>query len=285
MADWDKIKQDYENGMSYQELADKYQVKASTIRVRRSRNKWEAKKKPKKKNETLQKDVTKNVTDDVTLHKSVTPINLPDELENNDSLNDKQKAFCYYFLRYHHAYKAYVKAYQIDISADDFNRASVDSSAYENLRKPEIKKYIEKIRKEQSKELFADLSDVMAENLRIMNADISDYISIDLVKKYRTTGFGDQEETVLDTNGKPIVDKYNQIYVKNAEGLDWSLVSEVHVGKDGLVVKLNDKQKAMKELKDFLPDAPGEEKENALIQAISKSFKDNDLITKDDVDE
>ncbi len=43
MADWKEVQKDYENGMSYADMAQKYNQKANTIKGRKQREHWERK--------------------------------------------------------------------------------------------------------------------------------------------------------------------------------------------------------------------------------------------------
>ncbi len=84
----------------------------------------------------------------------------------------------------------------------------------------------------------------------------------------------------LDTDDNPVKKHVADIYLKPSDQIDWSLVQDIHKGKDGLVVKLYDKQKAMKELLDRLPEPEVDDDSNdGFIDAIDKSMNN---VWKDD---
>ncbi len=86
----------------------------------------------------------------------------------------------------------------------------------------------EDIANEYAKQAFANLGDVL------------DYkVHEELVQD--TDGI-----VFLDTDDNPVKKHVADIYLKPSNQIDWSLVQDIHKGKDGLVVKLYDKQKAMK---------------------------------------
>src|SRR4051812_11834543 len=100
MPNWDEIRKEFESSkITLAALAEKHGVKLGTIKSRKSREGWSR--------GSLEKDATKK---DAT-KKKVATIEL---VIDNDSLNDKQKMFCLYYIKYFNATKAYQKAYECD---------------------------------------------------------------------------------------------------------------------------------------------------------------------------
>ncbi len=77
----------------------------------------------------------------------------------------------------------------------------------------------------------------------------------------------------LDTDDNPVKKHVADIYLKPSNQIDWSLVQDIHRGKDGLVVKLYDKQKAL----DSLSKLIGADDGNANEQKIRKLKADADI--------
>lgn len=104
-ADWKAIQLDYESGIGYKDLALKYGVKATTIRVHRSRGKWQVGSDSDVDKE-ISKQTTKDNVTDVTpkpnsvteKRNAVTNKNVTDKVTSNETINDKQKRFVLLYL-------------------------------------------------------------------------------------------------------------------------------------------------------------------------------------------
>ncbi|MFC7281565.1 terminase small subunit [Apilactobacillus apinorum] len=244
----DKLKDDFEKGISYSKLASKYGISKGTISKYKKKYKW-----------------IRNGTKISTKNSTVSKIVSKAKLSTQKTANDKRKKFCLLYLRYYNATKAYQEAYQVSYK-------TAAANAYKLMEDNGIKKLLAGLKKQQQTELFANANDVLLQDLKIMHSNIYDYLKIDTIAENRVDI---HDKPMVDSDGKPIVDHYNEIYVKNPDEMDWSLVSEVHKGKDGLVVKLLDKQKAMKELLDRLPEAKTDSKDDPMINAVRKSLRNS----------
>lgn len=236
---WDEIRKEYETtNITLKALADKYGIKLGTIKSRKSREGWI-------KDATLKKSATKKKK--VATPKKVAttkPVILSDEL------TDKQKLFCLYYLKYYNATKAYHKAYGVD-------RNTAESIAYRLMANDGVKKEIERLKAEQMQGLFLDGMAVLQKYIDIAFADITDFVSF-----YRRDDQTGENEVLLNPDGtvKDIVLKLeskNELYFKDMDEVDGTLISEVKKSKDGISVKLNDKMKALEMLTkyfDLIPD-------------------------------
>lgn len=105
-------------------------------------------------------------------------------------------------------------------------------------------------------ELFVSVQDLMKEYVKQAFADITDFVE-----------FGNDEVAVTDINeqgvmeavldpvtGEPVIYKTSFVSLKDNSEVDDSLIQEVKKGKDGVSLKLYDKQKAMLELMKYLKD-------------------------------
>lgn len=267
LIDWDGLKREFEEtDATLKDLADKHGVKYATARSRKSREGWE---KEKKKSSTkkeraatpIKKDATpkKNVATRNTQQKSVATPRVIEELDNNDALNERQKMFCLLYLQNRfNATKAYQEAYGVSYSVAKTNGNRMLTNA-------DIGTEIRRLKSQMHQEVYADTHDLLQEYVKQAFADMTDYVE-----------FGTDVLEVVDKAGNPILDKatglaevYKRSFVilKDAHEVDGSIIQEVKKGKDGVSVKLYDRNKAMDVLlKYFGDDAKDISKELMQIQ-------------------
>lgn len=233
MTGKDKAKAMYEQGKKYKEIADELDISASTIRSWRARDKWTR----KKKTATQQKNVATKIN---RVAKNVAT----KKLSKQQSTDDKWKQFCLLYLQRHNATQAYLDVYDCDYSSARFNASRL-------LANDNVKSYLDDLRAEQAKELYLSALDVQREQAKIAYANLADYIEIKTISQERIDADGN---AVVDVDGQPIVDTYNEIVATDPAKVDYSIVKSVHRGKDGLVLELYDKQKALEFLSKNLPD-------------------------------
>lgn len=142
----------------------------------------------------------------------------------NDELNDKQRLFCVYYIKYFNATKAYQKAYECE-----YTTAMVNGSRL--LRNAKISDEIDRLKAEQANELKLDVRDVLQKYIDIAFADITDFVE-----------FG--RETVADDE-TGLEYEVNKVKFKDSSEVDGTIITEVKQGKDGVSVKLADKMKAL----------------------------------------
>lgn len=233
MTGKDKAKEMYEHGSKYKEIAEELDISINTIKSWRTRDKWKRKKGASK--------VKKVAPETKRVAKKVASIKLSDQ----PSTNDKWKQFCLFYLQSYNATQAYMQVYDCSYSTAMTNGPAL-------LRNTRVKLYLDELRKEQSKELYVSVKDILEQELKIAYGNIGDYLTVKTIKQERLDADG---TPVVDVDGQPIIDEYNRFVVTNPDKVDWSIVQEAHTGKDGLVVKLYDKHKALSELLKRLPDA------------------------------
>lgn len=234
MTGKDKAKEMYQNGMKYKDIAEALDISAGTIRSWRARDKW----KRKKKTATQQKNVATKIG-------SVAKNVATKKLSKQQSTDDKWKQFCLLYLQSYNATQAYMQVYDCSYSTAMTNGPAL-------LRNTQVKSYLDELRQAQSKELYVSVKDILEQELKIAYGNIGDYLTVKTIKQERLYADG---TPVVDVDGKPIIDEYNRFVVTDPDKVDWSIVQEAHTGKDGLVVKLYDKHKALSELLKRLPDA------------------------------
>lgn len=238
---WDKIRDDFETSdATPKELAEKYGVKVTTLRSRKSREHWQrsgdappATKKPRNV-------ATRN--ENVALQRNA--VAAADMVESSE-LNDRQKLFCLYYLQRYNASWAYQKVYSCDYDTARTNGSRLLANA-------NVKKVLAELKKRQQVDLYLTADDILAGYAKQAFSSMGDVLDYNVQKELVTDNEGNVE---LDTNDNPISRHIADIYLKPSEEIDWSLVQEIHRGREGLVVKLYDKQKAMRELIDRLPES------------------------------
>lgn len=229
MTDWKKIRQEWETtSITFVDLAEKHNIKTSTVRSRKNREKWQ-------RNATQRKNVA-------TQKKNVAKKNEPiaDEVKSvmeNDDLNDKQRLFCLYYSRSFNATKSYQKAYDVDY-------ITACASGPRLLKNVRVKDEITRLKEQRySRELLRP-EDIFQKYMDIAFADITDYVI-----------FGNKEIKIDDNDIN-----VNYVDVKESSQVDGAILSEVKQGREGVSVKLNDRMKALQWLTDHMDMATEEQK-------------------------
>ncbi|AVK62558.1 terminase [Lactobacillus sp. CBA3605] len=219
--DWKKIKHEYETtDVTLKELAERHNVKPSTLRSRKNREHWQ--------------HATKKIA--TRRNNVATPV--VEQLEANSELTDKQKLFCLFYLQRFNATAAYQKAY-----GAKYDVAMVNG--FKLLRNTKIKKQLIELKKQQRSELLVTIDDITHEYAKQAFASLGDVLDY---KVQEVSVMDTEGGKFLDMNGNSVKKHVTDIYLKPSDQIDWSLIQDIHRGKDGLVVKLYDKQKALDSL-------------------------------------
>lgn len=232
---WGEIRKEYEStNLTLRALAEKYGIKLGTLKSRKSREGWI-------KDATLKKDAPPKKKKSATKKKDAVfkPV-----IESND-LTEKQKLFCLYYIKYYNATKAYKKAY-------DCGYAAARTEGSKHLTKPHLRKEIERLKAEQQMGIFLDAKAILQQYIDIAFADITDFITF-----YRRDDQTKENEVLLNPDGtvKDIIPKLiskNEMYFKDMDEVDGTLISEVKKSKDGISVKLHDKMRALEKLERYV---------------------------------
>ncbi|MCY8408976.1 terminase small subunit [Bacillus haynesii] len=214
--DWEKIKKEYETtDLTLKALAEKHDVKIGTLKSRKSREGWA--RGPTEKDATRVKEVA-----------------TPQPIIESDELNDKQKMFCLYYIKYFNATKAYQKAYGCDYF-------SAKAHGYKLLQKVAVKKEIDALKAQQQQSVFIDAQAVLQKYIDIAFADITDFVEFGTKESPATNENGPLE----DEDGNTVMFETNYVTFKESTEVDGTIITEVKKGKDGVSVKLADKMKAL----------------------------------------
>lgn len=155
--------------------------------------------------------------------------------EENSELNDAQRLFCFYYVKYLNATKAYMKAYES-------TNETAQASGSRLLKNVKVRNEIARLKRERAAGIMLDGNDVLQKYIDIAFADLGDYVE-----------YGHEIEEMRDFEGNVMLDKdgyprtYKRSFVNFKQGadLDNSILSEVKIGKDGASLKLHDKMKAL----------------------------------------
>lgn len=229
MVNWEEIQNEWESSkITVVALAEKYDLKLGTIKSRKSRDGWS--RDPSEKDATKKKKVA-------TVKKDATP---KEVFVESEGLTDKQRLFCIYYIKSFNQTMAAIKA---GYSPD---RAHVTGS--ELVRNRKVADEIRRLKGEMRQDIFIDAMDILEKYIKIAFADISDYVE-----------FGSEDVVARDEDGMEIINDDGEkvtfvrsfLHFKNAEEIDGSLVSEISNGRNGPVVKLADKMKALEMLSKY----------------------------------
>lgn len=236
MEKWELAYKDRQKGMKYKDIAEKYGVSINTVKAWKSR-KWN--KQPQVSEPPSKKVAHKK-------EKGCTQKELQPVIEN-DNLTEQQKMFCLFYLQHFNATKAYQQVYEVDYKTANANGSRL-------LVNASVKEELHRLKAELQQDTFVTTKDLVKEYIKQAFSDITDF-----------TEFGSQTrvETELDENmkptpvldpetGEPITYLTTFVALKDSEDVDGTLIQEVKKGRDGVSVKLYDKQKAMNELMKYL---------------------------------
>lgn len=267
---WEEIKNEWETTkITLAALAEKHDVKLGTLKSRKSREKWSR--------DATKKDATKQPKKDATIKKVAT---IKEPVIESDNLNDKQRLFCIYYIKYFNATKAYQKAYE-----SEYTTAMVNG--HRLLRNTKISIEIDRMKEEKANELKLDVRDVLQKYIDIAFADITDYVTFggkEVVEKDSVTG-----EPLLDKDGKPLTDYTTFVGLVDSNEVDGTIITEVKQGREGISVKLADKMKALEMLSkyfDLLSDNDKKRLQEEKLKAdAAKSKAEAERISKENTDD
>lgn len=251
---YEQAEQDYMAGMKYKDIANKYDVSLNTVKSWKGRYGWQ-------RGSTKKNAPTKSKRVHTKAKKGAPKI--IDELEANSKLTDKQKLFCLFYLQRFNATWAYMKAYKCD-----YDTAMRSGSRL--LRNVEVKNQLAELKQQQRSELLVTIDNITHEYAKQAFASLGDVLDYKVHEELVTDTDGN---VFLDTDDNPVKKHVADIYLKPSDQIDWSLVQDIHHGKDGLVVKLYDKQKAL----DSLSKLIGADDDNINEQRVRKLKADADI--------
>lgn len=233
----------YKQGMKLVDIAAELDVPPGTVRRWKSTHGWDSERSGSRSERSdKEKAEKKPVVDDGT----------KETLQNND-LTPEQQMFCIYYSRTFNATQSYLNAFRC-------NYDTANAEGYKLLVKPCVRAEIERLKEIKRQQIVAGADDIVELQMRIAFADMGNYLS-----------FGQKEITDPDTGENFMV---STVDLKESGNTDTQLIHEVKRGKDGVSVKLADKQKAIDWLTKYFLMHP-ESKYKAEYERKRAEVKDN----------
>lgn len=163
-----------------------------------------------------------------------------DKVVQNESLTDKQKAFCEEYIVDLNATQAAIRS--------GYSEESARQIATENLSKPNIQFEIERLKKARSKRTQITADRVLEELASVGYSKITDYLEVvekDVVVGYKKDASGqhDYEQPIFKT--KKVVE-IKETKEMNPDAI--KAISEIKHGKHGISLKLYDKLNALENI-------------------------------------
>lgn len=231
-------KHDYILGAKYAEIAEKYNVSINTVKSWKKRYGWSREKTAKKSAPIAP----------IKKKKGCTTKNKDEPIEE---LSNQEQLFCYHYVRTWNATQAALLA---GYAKESKNKHSAQVLGSRLLQRPRVKYEVDRLRELFKQEIHVDIQDFLAFCMKVIGADIGDYIR-----------FGQKKVPMIGMYG-PIIDKkteksltqiVNYVSLCESEQVDTSIIAEIREGKDGVSIKLADKKWAWEQLIkyfDWLPD-------------------------------
>lgn len=233
MENYQKAEKDYMTGMKYKDIAEKYGTTINTVKSWKKRYAWNRKEGAPKEEKVCTQNkksapAPKEQIDDGTK-----------ETLQNEELTPERQMFCIYYSRTFNATQSYMKAYGCSYDV-------ANAEGYKLLVKPCIKKEIERLKEIKRQQIIAGTEDVVELQMRIAFGDIGNYLT-----------FGREQVPIMTMDGpvkveneatgekETLMQDINIVRLNESDQVDTQIIQEVKQGKNGVSVKLADKQKAM----------------------------------------
>lgn len=132
-------------------------------------------------------------------------------MSNNNELNARQEAFCYYYVETHNGTQSAIKA--------GYKETTADQQASRLLTKDKVKKKIAELTQEQQKASIATAQEVMEYLTKVMNGEIKDQFGLEAPLSERTKAAQELAKRTVDIEqrAKGVADATIEIK------LDWGM--------------------------------------------------------------
>ena len=228
MENYEKAEQDYILGMKYKDIAEKYGTTINTVKSWKKRYAWS-------RGEGAHKAEKVSTQKSKGAPKKEAPIDDGTKATlQNDELTPEQQMFCIYYSRTFNAAQSYQKAYGCQYT-------TAVAHGYELLSNVVVKAEIERLKELKRQRIIAGEADFVEMQMRIAFADIGDYLSFGRETVRIMGAFGPVKDP---ETGEYLTKEVNAIRLAESCNVDTQIIQEVKQGKDGVSLKLADKQKA-----------------------------------------
>lgn len=228
---------DYMLGMSYKDIAAKYDVTINTVKSWKQRYEWSRNKPHEKHAHKSAKSVHTN-HEKVCAQKEAQKEDAEDSCNMAAGLTEKQELYCLYYVKYRNQVKAYQRAYNCDYK-------EACSKASRLMKKAEIRQYVEQLLGDIHRDIMIDINDLLRQQIDIVMADYSDYVDI--------------------VNGVAVARK----------DIDGTAVKKITNGRMGANVELYDKQKAIEFIAKHMPENSRESRDTQTLADLILNSRPN----------
>lgn len=225
----DKAYEMYKQGMKLVDIAAKLGVPPGTVRRWKSTHNWDCERSESKSERSVKKRAEKKlVIDDGTK-----------ETLRNDELTPEQQMFCIYYSRTFNATQSYLKAYGCSYETAMVNGPRLLGNA-------RVKEEIERLKEIKRQQIVAGSEDIVELQMRIAFADIGNYVTFGQKSVPVMAMYGPVQVENKETGEKePLMQDVNVVCLSESDRVDTQIVQEVKEGRNGVSVKLADRQKAI----------------------------------------
>lgn len=205
---------DYQAGMKYKEIAEKYGVSLSTVKSWKTRYGWERQDTGKGTHKKTKKVC---IPKQPSMRTKQLEKKLYASVDENETLTEEQRLFCLYYVTTHNALQSYLKAYGC-------RKEVAVAKGYSLLKKVGVQKEIKRLKEIMREEVDIGVGDLIRYCMKVVGADIGDYVQM--------------------INGL--------VMVTSGGAVDTSVIQEVKQTQAGIAIKLADKQWAWDKLEQLL---------------------------------
>ncbi len=232
----DKAYKLYKSGMKLIDIAAELKLPPGTVRRWKSIYDWECE---RSEMNSERSEMNSERSDKMSAEKKVYIDDGTKETLQNEELTAERQMFCIYYSRTFNATQSYLKAYECSYDA-------AKAHGYELLQNVDVRAEIERLKELKRQQIMISENDIVELQMRIACADIGDYTSFGREEIPVMGPFGPITEKNPDTGEKETLTKVvNTIRLKESGNVDTQIIQEVKQGRDGVSIKLADKQKAI----------------------------------------
>lgn len=256
MSKKEKARELYLNGNHrLTDIAVELGVPVGTVRSWKSRGAWDnsATLQNKKRNVAKAQKVETNEEEHVQ--------------EQESDLNERQQLFCIYYIKTFNATRAYMKAY-----GSKYNVAA--ASAHNLLKNPKIKREIQRLKQNKLNREMLSMDDIFQKYIDIAFADITDFIEFGQEEIPVIGMYGPVKIKKEDGTEQILMQKTNVLRFKEHTEVDGTIIAEVRQSRNGDIIRLGDRMKALEWLANHMDLASEEQK--LKIESLKKGLEEQD---------
>lgn len=232
-----EIWREHGGNITNRQIAEQLHIDEKKIAVWKQRDKWNV----VQHSDNNQKSVVQQKPKEKTQRKSKLTPKAEIPVIENDQLNDKQRLFVGFYLKYWNATKAYQKAYGCD-----YGTAMTNGNRL--LRNAHIAAEVQRVRDEMFADSYLSAQAIIQKYMDIAFADMTDYVKFG---KKEVQAVNKKGIPLFEENGDPVMIEVQYVELENYDQVDGTLLSEVKEGKDGIGIKLADRMKALEKLEKY----------------------------------